>query len=509
MNRVKCSTIRDRVRRKFVALLRTALIGVAILGSSRSSAWAQLSADQTWEYSPYQVHVWVACAEAPELVPLPYPSLVGSLAHDLESVVGRSWNVQASVCPEMVYPDVISDLERVTASQVIAASEDVLDADKLFLVAVDADHAGFEIRTREWCVRTRTWGPIVSRPFVQRELLGTETLRSILDAFAPIVRIDDARSRSANVRVRAGGLIVHDDAPTAIHAGDVLQPVIRRNDRFGQPLENGVETVSWTFLEVQDAGERAVACDMHSAMRNPLGVRTSVRTQRLALRVRVTSGETALRLFSEEDPPRPLAGYEVLSKVPTRADAAAEGGAASDKPSEDDDQSNVTLIGRTDWRGQLTIPRGDRKLLLLYVKNGSRLLARLPMVPGLYVEQSVQLNNDDQRMRAEALLAGFRNQLMDLVARREVMTAQFRARISEKKLEEARALLAELRKLDVDLQMQRQLTQQQQRFSTSDPAVQARIDQMFANTFQLIDKYLGNNLINRLTSELAAAQDKQ
>ena len=55
-----------------------------------------------------------------------------------------------------------------------------------------------------------------------------------------------------------------------------------------------------------------------------------------------------------------MTGYEVFVK------------GIEDKPTE--------LLGVTDWRGSIEVPRGDVPVRTLYVKNGNQLLARLPLV---------------------------------------------------------------------------------------------------------------------------------
>ena len=94
------------------------------------------------------------------------------------------------------------------------------------------------------------------------------------------------------------------------------------------------------------------------------------------------------------------------------------------------------FIGRTDWRGLLQIdPDEESPVRVLYVKNGSRLLGKLPVIPGQMLELTAPIRNDDGRLEAEGVVLGLKENLIDLVARREVLSSRIRARIEDGKLE--------------------------------------------------------------------------
>jgi hypothetical protein len=77
----------------------------------------------------------------------------------------------------------------------------------------------------------------------------------VIDSFAPIVRIDDATQKEAFGLVRAGGLILDDHSPAQIHFGDVLIPMVRKDDRSGKPLSVG--QLPFSYLIVYDPEVRA------------------------------------------------------------------------------------------------------------------------------------------------------------------------------------------------------------------------------------------------------------
>ncbi len=139
----------------------------------------------------------------------------------------------------------------------------------------------------------------------------------------------------------------------------------RKDDRNGKPILIG--PMDWAFLlvtELTGHDGRNVEMDFFAGRAGGLQGRKNKRTFRMALKVRAFGDSTMLRLHLQKDPDFPLIGYELYDK--------------------ELDSTSMTFIGRTDWNGRLLVERNDKPLRLLYVKNGGAVLARLPIVPGLY-----------------------------------------------------------------------------------------------------------------------------
>jgi hypothetical protein len=288
------------------------------------------------------------------------------------------------------------------------------------------------------------------------------------------------------VRIRAGGLITSETCPAHVRESDILQPVVRRNDRLGEPLEGGAQVVPWSFLTITGREGTTLKCQIHSGMPSLLQVRASARTVKLALVGKPLWEHTELQLRTRGDPPQPLAGYEIHAKNPVT--------------------EKSTRIGRSDWRGVISIPRADMPLEVLYVRNGAQLLARLPIVPGLNAHLVAEVRNDDRRLEAEGYLKGVQSNIMDLVARRELYISRFRRHLKQKELDPARALLEQFRTLSNRSDLLRELTQQEQRFASPDPREQTKIDQLFKDMRQLLSRFLDPGTANQLAAELDAAR---
>jgi hypothetical protein len=439
-----------------------------------------------FEYDPYRVSIWVA-TDASADVPVSLASeLASQLQRDTDQVFDAAWEVQNRVCPASLRTLVATQLEQLGVEPLRAADPELLDYDKLLLVACQArETGGWRVGVRELDCRSRTFGEAVYRDAPQRENLPGAALSALVHAFAPIVRIELVDANKAVTRLRAGGLVT-DDSPAAVSEGELLQPVIRRNDRSGEPRAGGIQRLPYTFLEVQKREAHRVECLIHTGVRDAVSGRSG-RTERLALRVRPDPRGTRLVLKSLGDDATPLVEYDVLTRAP-RKDA------------------ELVPLGQSDWQGAIELPSGELPLQFVYVRHGSMTLARVPVVPGLVREQTLSLVNDDLRLLAESYFLAVQNNVMDLVARRELLAARIRLRVEEKDLATAERMLVELRALTSRTELLRQIELQQATYETSDKRLQAKIDKMFAELRKLLTRHLNPRLIDEVTEEVQAAK---
>ncbi len=461
-----------------------ALVGAMVLAPSLVQAQA------TWEYSPYRIHVWLACDTSPELTQRLADQIATTITDRGDAIAGATWDIRTRPCPEPLRSDVVTRLPELTVEDIQRVADRRLKIDdKLILLSLRAEASGFRIAARELDCHTRTWQPLIRRETGQPSRIPETAFSAVLDAFTPLVRIESVKSRDVAVRVRAGGLITDASSPAAIGSSDVLQPVIRRNDRLGEPMKEGILVAPWTFLTVEQLHGNTLDCKAHSGQYSVLGMRSSSRTQKFALVSKPPTDTTDLRVVTRGENPQPLAGYEIYSKDPVTEE--------------------TELIGKTDWRGDLTVHRGDKPLQVLYVRNGGQLLARLPMVPGLEAQLTAEVRDDDRRLEAEGFIKGLQSTVMDLVARRELYISRFRRYLKAKEFDKAKELLEEFGKLQTRSDVARELLQARPRFASSDlkdRAEQAKIDKMFTDTQQLLTRFLDPGTGGELATELAQAQ---
>ena len=457
------------------------LLAAALLAPARPSR-----AQTAWEYSPYDVRIWVASGDDPRLQSIwPHP-LTRTLVDRADSVLGACWRVDVVPAPSLLTRDVLHRTERITLADIEAIDADVLSADKLILLSVDLRSGSFQVRARELDCRTRAWQRTFTKTVRQPRAVCRAAFEVVAAAFTPLARVEQARGEEATLLLRAGGLVHETGSPASVPDAAVMQPIVRRNDRLGNPLPGGIEPVAWTLLSVVGHDRATLQCRVHSGFRNPLGARGSRRSERLALLIRPSAEPTLLHLRIRGDEPQPAVGYEIFGR---------QG---------DDEQS--TFLGRTDFLGRLPIEPAGEPLRVLYVKNGRHLLARLPMVPGHRARLTADLPDDRRRVATEGRITGLEEQLVDLVARRNVLAMRVRNRIKEGKSDEAAKLLGQLRSLDTRSQFEQMVLQGQRSISVTDDRQRQSLDKSFADTRRLAVRYLSAKLIDDLQVELATAR---
>lgn len=460
---------------------------------------------ETWEYSPYKIRVWVATSQSPIITARMKDEIHRTLVERADVYAQATWNVLPTAAPQRVRADMLRAIGEVTVDQVqehwvvaeSQAEDRPLSGDKLILVSVNVEFNGVRIRARELDCRTRYWGPTTERWVQQPERIPAEVFEALAAAFAPITRVESIENNEAVVRLRAGGLLLGQQSPIDIAIQTPLIVVNRRNDRDGEPLSGGIEVVPWTYFYVARREGSSLYCRLVTGLQNPLRGRTTLRTQRYGLGPRLVAESTLLQLQADNESSEPLTGYDIYSKDPA-LDAATEEALKSVDP---------PYFGRTDWRGTVEIPKGDLPLRLIYVKNGNLLLAKLPVVPGLHAVELADVRNDGPRLLAEELVNEINSEIVELVTKRNLLAARARLRISEGKLEEARALVDELRRLpgrdELERKLQDSLTRVLEELKQSpDPRTQGKIQALFNRERDVLANFMDPALLSTLEREL-------
>ncbi len=370
----------------------------------------------------------------------------------------------------------------------------VEDYDKVFIVSVTQSEVPIKVQVVEFDTLMRHFGPVATVNALNVNLLPRAMSIAITKAFGPVVRIENAGLRSALGLVRAGGLVREKDrehSPAWIRVGDVLEPMTRKNDRNGNPIMVG--PLDWAYLNVTELDgyqDRNVKMDFYSGRGGGLQGRKNKRTFRTALKVRPQLGATEVRLHLERDEDFPLIGYELYQKNLETGD--------------------MTFVGRTNWNGLLNVEQTDDPMRLLYVKNGGAILARLPVVPGLYANAVADLSGDDIRLQAEAYIRGAQNSIIDLVAIRELFKARILMRLERGEMEKAEELLTALRDEPTSDVLYGAIGKKQQDFINllgSNNANQSRkVDEMFSTTRELLQKHVTPKLVQDLELSFIEAQ---
>ena len=247
-----------------------------------------------------------------------------------------------------------------------------------------------------------------------------------------------------------------------------------------------VNVVPLTLLSVNSYAAGTMTCDIHSASRHRLGARASLRLSRYGLAVCSPRRATRIALQAAGKPALPLADYEIV-----------EGGEAA---------GSVVRLGRTAADGAVDILPDDRPWRVLYVRHGEQLLARLPIITGYEPEIVVSLANSDVRLRAEGFVAALKREVVDTVARRQILAAQLRQHMAAKRFDEAREVLDQMQRLTDAEEFDQRLQSARTKLVGDNARTQQHIDSLFHETRQSLTRYLDPGEIKRLETQLAEAR---
>lgn len=459
-----------------------------VLASCSSIAFGQAA----WEFSPYQVRACLAFDNQPEFTPDFAEQTRLEVNSRADIVFFATWKLEAALANSKVAGQLLTQWEKLSYDSVKVGEPELLKGDKLYLLAISKEGGGYLIRARELDLRTRVLGPTVERQCGALPAIPLAAWDALTACFVPLAKIETVSAKEVTARVRAGGLITDPASPALIQPGDALRPIIRRNERTGEPAKiNGIQPVAWTVLNVLSRTDALLQCSIASGYRTPIPTRASARLERLAVVARPRLPATRVVLKSRGKDPHPLTGYEIYVK------------GVDDKPTQ--------LLGVTDWRGSIEVPRGDILVRTLYVKNGNQLLARLPLVPGDEHEVVATTIEDDFRLQTEGFVTALQGRVTDLVARREILAARFRKRLTEAKLGDAETLLEEYRGLESRDELLKELDKHQGQIADNDAALdkltQARIAKLMGEARKLLlNKYLDPETKNVLAKELEKAR---
>jgi hypothetical protein len=174
---------------------------------------------------------------------------------------------------------------------------------------------------------------------------------------------------------------------------------------------------------------------MHTAQWAPLSGRTGSRTQKFALVVRPRGVDTSLTILSNDPKnPAPLSGLAIYSRKPGNLELP-------EKERREEEKATEVQLGKTDWRGSIRIPPAeDGSVRLIYVKNGKQELKMIPVMPGLFATIEAAIVDDKARVYAEGVANGWKNRILDFVARRAILETRIKMALEEENFERARKI---------------------------------------------------------------------
>lgn len=464
--------------------------------------------------------------------------------------------------------------------------------EKLFIAHAYFENEEYHIVLRELDCPMRLFGPTVEASTPTWRGFSQLMVRQFIRAFAPVARIEEANGRLVKMLNRAGGL-AEPDNPVLIKPGEVLQPVIRRDDkRSAVPV---LEPIPWTYIGVTKAEGIELEGTCYSAMGNVLQGKQTRRAQRVALRVRPLGTQSDVKVVVRSSPNETQPGCQIYQKDLLTDDmkfightdwrgvitieravdlglllpetVKMEQAAAKRAAQEASDKAEMEANSRRaavepakedkkpeadeDSRGPSAAPSSEAKiaggsgtpaaalpgaqepmkisavdlidpklgvplvqpLVLLYVKSGDTVLARLPLVPGLNEVDLADLPSDARRLEAEAHFKGFQGEILDLIAKRAILSSRVGLFLKEGKFADAEALIPEADLMRGYKEMSDELNAIHTRMidESREPLplnAKTRIDRMMIASRDMLQKYLDGDLGRKLRADIEAAKGK-
>jgi hypothetical protein len=326
------------------------------------------------------------------------------------------------------------------------------------------------------------------RKVAQSSFLEEACFETLTEVFCPLATVASLPDNDAQVQLifKGSALPLSADSQRFVTPGELFQPLLRRTDRSGVLMENGIIPVPWTYVSAAQEEQGRWLADIHSGIRRPFGIQRG-RVEQLAVALRNRLGPTQVRFHARADQKLPLTGYEVFLDAPGSAP----------RP-----------LGITDADGMITIPppkNGPLSMVLL--RSEGQVLAKVPVPPGSESVIETPIADNTARLRAHAEAQVIREQLVDVVARRAIMMARVRALLKSQRVDDARKLMAELDALPSSTDFARSLDALQKRIpETKDPTVKRNIDKLFTSTRELLGKFLDRRQIIELQTQVNEAQ---
>lgn len=227
--------------------------------------------------------------------------------------------------------------------------------DKIFMASVEKVGESIRIQVKELDSFVRRMGEIASMDVIYSSEIPRAIAQLARDTFSPVVRIEETDFKTAVMRVKAAGLLTKEDHPIRIGLGDVILPVVRRDDSNGNPTL--LQTIPYTFIAVTEKIDdiSRLYGAIFTASRGALAAAKNRRTQRIGLKVKPSHASSDLKLGIQRSPGSAVPGAEIYLRTPGTEDLKME--------------------GRTDWRGVLTLLTKELPTILYDPPSDSKTIA--------------------------------------------------------------------------------------------------------------------------------------
>ena len=412
-------------------------------------------------------------------------SLPKYLSERSVAAVGPAWNLKAQVVTGALRQQLLKQL---------ASPDDKLpddfpkDGDKLLLLSVRRTVDGYELTGREYDRLVERWGPLVSRECRQQQAVAEQLFEIAWQVVAPVTRFEvDTKDKNRVVLRPRGGTFPLAGSDMAWARPGRCIPAAVASHHPRRRAHEGRHRRSALDVHRSHRSRRRQDCRPRTQWQpRPFGGRRRGRVEEVAIALRADPANTVLMLRSRVKAEKPLVGYEVFAK--------------------NTDGESIYVARRKRHRRQDRSPARQNSPAASLSQE--RRPAARPTAGRARAVPLVEapLPDDDARLEAEAQLAAMREDLVDVVVRRNILMARTRQKIEKKDWKQAQELIRVLDDLPGRTQFDLELAKQARLVRSDDPQIQKRIDRLVEGMQAVLGKFLDNRPINELHDELRAAQ---
>lgn len=342
--------------------------------------------------------------------------------------------------------------EAVDAEKVATVSEVIylyltpppIIVDKIFPVSVEVEGGSYIISAREWDRESELLTTVRTRTTVDRRTIAAQILRLLGEVFRPTVLIDEATPQTARIKYKAGEFPPGDPAFAVAKKDAMFIPFFRYLDR--NKVMQKLQFLPWSYITATSIERIRADCELATGVKTPLGSFKRRRMELRALALKPYTDQTTLTLVPKRNRTRPLVGYlvAVYDEIPPPPPELKPG----EEPSEDLPEREKPDVYRSDRFGNVTIPVDPNKpLQWIFIRSGSALLAKFPLVAGAEQQMTVECPDDTIRLDVEGQIVLLQSRLVDTIAKQAMVKAMITNRVKAgewKKVDESLKELDEL-----------------------------------------------------------------
>ncbi|NQV28804.1 MAG: hypothetical protein HQ518_31000 [Rhodopirellula sp.] len=298
--------------------------------------------------------------------------------------------------------------------------------DKVFPVSVEIQGGSYIISVREWDRESELLTTVRTRTTVDRRTIASQILRLLGEVFRPVVQIDEATPKTARIRYKAGEYPPGDPTFAQAKKDAMYVPFFRYLDR--NKVTQKLQFLPWSYITAKTVERIRADCDLDTGVKTPLGSFKRRRMELRALALKPYADKTTLTLVPKRNRNRPLVGYlvAVYDEIPPPPPEPGE------EPQADVPEREKPDIYRTNRFGNVTIPVDPKKpLQWIFVRSGSALLARFPLVAGADQQLIVECPDDTIRLDVEGQIVLLQSRLVDTIAKQAMVKAMITNRVKQ------------------------------------------------------------------------------